>query len=97
MQSEATSEFIKRMDVVFNLMNSHHPLVKGMKEPVTHPFFKRYWAKVCDSLTDYIFVLKNKRGNLFQNGKCKAVIWGFAFSIQSFKAMAEELLYCFHR
>ena len=86
-ESEATSEFIKRMDVAFNLMNSHHPLVKGMKEPMTEPYFKRYWAKACDNLTDYIFA----------NGWNKTVTWGFAFSIQSVKAMVEELLYHSHQ
>ena len=30
MESEATSEFIKRMDVAFDLMNNHHPLAKWM-------------------------------------------------------------------
>ena len=29
MESDTTPEFIKRMDVAFNLMNSCHPLAKG--------------------------------------------------------------------
>ena len=37
MESEATSEFIKRMDLAFDLMNSHHPFSKGIKQPVTCP------------------------------------------------------------
>ena len=45
MESEVTSEFIKRIDVAFDLMNSCHPLAKGIKQPVTHPYFTRYWAK----------------------------------------------------
>ena len=40
MESEATSEFIKRMDVAFDLMNSCDPLAKGIKQPVTRPYFK---------------------------------------------------------
>ena len=81
------------MDLAFDLMNSCHPLSKGIKQPVTCPYFKRYWAKACYNLTDYIFALKDERGNLLRNGRHKTVIWGFAFSIQSVKAMAEELLY----
>ena len=69
----------------------------GTKQPVTHPYFKRYWAKECDNLTDYIFALKDERGNLLPNGWYKTVIWEFAFSIQSVKAKAEELLYCSHQ
>ena len=29
--SEATPEFIRRIDLVFDLMNSHNPLAKGNK------------------------------------------------------------------
>ena len=97
MESEATAEFIKRVDLAFDLMNSCHPLSKGIKQPVTHPYFKRYWAKTCDNLTDYIFALKDERGNLLQNERHKTVIWGFTCSIQSVKAMAEELLYHSHQ
>ena len=82
MESEASSEFIQRMNMAFDLMNSHHPLVKGIKQPVSHPYFKRYWPKASDNLTDYILALKDERGNLLQNGWYKTVIWGFAFSIQ---------------
>ena len=66
MESEATSEFIKRMDLAFDLMNSCQSLSKGIKQPVTHPYFKRYWAKACHNLTDYIIrnsIEPSKTGN----------------------------------
>ena len=81
MESEATSEFIKRIDLAFDLMNSHHPLSKGIKQPVTCPYLKRYWAKACDTLTDYIFTLKDERGNLCYVGQY--VDKSFRFSLSS--------------
>ena len=59
------------------------------KQSVTHPYFKCYWAKTCGNSTDYIYALKDERGNLLWNGWQKTVIWGFAFGIQSVKTMAE--------
>ena len=64
MESEATSELIKKLDVAFDYMSNCHPLAKGTKQPVKHPYFKRCCAKACDNLTNYTFALKDERGNL---------------------------------
>ena len=89
--SEATSEFIRRTDLAFDQMNSRNPLAKESKQPVTLGYFPR-WARECDELSKYIFNLKTSDGDLLLKSKIKTVILGFATSIQSVKAVVEELL-----
>ena len=33
--SESTTEFIKKIDTIFDMMNSRHPFAQGSKQPVT--------------------------------------------------------------
>ena len=90
--SEATSEFIRRIDLAFDLMNSCNPLAKGSKQPVTLEYFPK-WARECDKLSKYIFNLRTIDGDVLWKSKRKTVILGFAASIQSVKAVVEELLH----
>ena len=46
--SEAMTEFIKKMDLAFDLMNSRNPFAKGTEKPVTLEYFPK-WATECDS------------------------------------------------
>ena len=89
--SEATSEFIRRIDLAFDMMNSRNPLAKGSKQPDTLEYFPR-WARECNELSKHIFNLRTIDGDLPLKSNRKTVIWGFATSIQSGKAVVEELL-----
>ena len=89
--SEATTEFIKRIDVIFDLLNSRNPFAKGTKEPVTRDKLPQ-WSKQCDEIASYIFNLRNEKGNLLRHGKRKTALWGLTFSIHSIKAIAHHLL-----
>ena len=44
--SKETTEFIKNIDLAFDLMNSRYPFVKGTKQPVTLKYFSK-WAGEC--------------------------------------------------
>ena len=46
-QSEHTCEFIKKVDVAFDLLNSRNPLAKGTKQPVTLEY-QPTWARECE-------------------------------------------------
>ena len=70
--SKHTSEFIKRIDTAFDLLNSRNPFAKGNKAPVTSKSLEA-WSTKCRELANYTFGLKDKEGNL-QNGRRKTVI-----------------------
>ena len=88
--SEHTSEFIKRIDTAFDLLNSRNPFVKGNKAPVTLKS-PEAWSRKYRELGNYIFGLKDEKGNL-QKGRRKTVIWGFSFSLPSVTSFCKELL-----
>ena len=89
--SEATCEFIKQIDLAFDLMNSRNPLEKGAKQPVTLEYFPS-WTSHCDKLAEYIFNLKTERGTYLRRDRRQTAIWGFVFSMKSVKAIAQDLL-----
>ena len=61
--SEHTSEFIKRMDTAFDLLNSRNPFAKGNKAPVTSKSLEA-WSAKCRELANHIFGLMDEKGNL---------------------------------
>ena len=91
--SEATCEFIKRIDLAFDLMNSRNSLEKGSKQAVTLQYLP-YWMSKCDELAEYIFNLRTENGNYLRRDRRQTAIWGFVFSMHSVKAIAGELLQC---
>ena len=89
--SEATCEFMKRMDCAFDFLNSRNPFAKGTKQPITHSYFSQ-WSSECDKLVTYIFNLKTERGTYLQSDRRQTAIWGFVFNLYSIKAMVWNLL-----
>ena len=79
-ESEHTTEFLRRTDTAFDLLNSRNPFAKGSKAPVTLEILS-LWSEQCKDLANYIFELKDERGDLLQNGRRNAVIWQFAFNL----------------
>ena len=90
-ESEDTCEFIRKVDMAFDLLNSRNPFAKSTKQPVTLEYLPD-WAEECEKLATYLFNLRDDKGRLLQNGRCKTPIWGFTFSLLSIKAITEELL-----
>ena len=48
----------------------------------------------CREVANYMFGLKDEKGNLLWNGRRKTVIWGFSFSLHSVESICKELLTC---
>ena len=90
-ESEHTCEYIKKVDVAFDLLNNRNPLAKGIKQPVTLEYLPT-WTREFENLADYIFNLKDDKGRFLQNGRQKTPNWGFRFSLMSIKAITEQLL-----
>ena len=91
--SKHTSEFIKRIDTTFDLLNSRNPFRKGNKAPVTSKSLEA-WSTKYRELANYMFGLRDEKGNLLWNGRRKTVIWGFSFSLHSVASLCKEFLTC---
>ena len=91
--SEATTEFIKRINIIFDLLNSRNPHGQGTKAPVTQGNLQ-VWLDTCQDIANYIFGLKDEKGNYLRTGRRKTAIWGFKFSIESIQSIVKELLNC---
>ena len=89
--SEATTEFINRMNTIFDLLNSRNPYGQGTKAPVSHVNLDT-WLQSCQDIANYIFSLKDEKGNYLRTGQRKTAIWGFKFSIESIQSIVKELL-----
>ena len=89
--SKPTSYFIRKVDEVFDLLNSRNPFAKGHKAPVSLGNLPAFLKK-CDLITKYLFELRDERGNLLRAGQRKTCIWGLTLSIRSLMAIAIDLL-----
>ena len=91
--SEATTHFIKQVNMMLDMLNSSNPFAKGYKAPVTKENIS-LWLKQCDKVLSYFLSLKDQRQKLLIEGHLKTVIWGFTFSIHSLVSIAQEYLSC---
>ena len=91
--SEATTHFIKQVDMIFDMLNSQNPFAKGYKAPATKEI-PSLLLKQCDNILSYLLLLKDQRQKLLIEVHCKAVIWAFTLSIHSLVSIAQEYLSC---
>ena len=89
--SGATVEFIRKIDVIFDLLNNKNPFLKGTKAPMTLTNFS-WWSQTCDETCAYLLSLRDCQGNLLYNGKHKSAICGVVFSMQSIKSHCMSLI-----
>ena len=94
--SKPTSDSIKKVDELFDFLNSRNPFAHGNKAPVSLQNLHIFSEK-CDAIAKYIFALKNEKGNFLRTGQKKTVIWGFVFSVQSIMAIFAELPICSYK
>ena len=59
--SKPTSDFIKKVDELFDSLNSKNPFAHGNQAPVSLQNLHIFGEK-CDGIVKYIFSLKNKKG-----------------------------------
>ena len=91
--SEATTYFIKMVDMAFDLMNSRHPLATVYKSPVTKSNLSN-WLYQCNKIVSYLFGLKDEHGHFLREKHCKTFIWGFVLSIHSVMAITQDMFTC---
>lgn len=88
--SEATTEFIRIFDRIFDVMNSRTLFAKGYKSPLfLHNI--HYWKQIFSETAIYIKGLKINGTNVLLHAR-KTFALGFLINIYSFAHLAEYLL-----
>ena len=82
--SEATVEFLRLFDHLFDVLNSRNPLAKGYKSPL-RVSNKHIWDPFLDEAYKYISGLKQLSGGLMTTSRRKTGFVGFLAAIKSTK------------
>lgn len=88
---EATVEFIRILDRVFDFLNSRNPRGTGYKRPIRLPEVPYYERKV-EEWTRYLYSLTDGEGTPLHLTKRKTFIFGLATSLKSVLAVSIRLL-----
>lgn len=88
---EATVEFIRKFNQLFDILNSRNPLAKGYKAPL-RPSNKCTWDAFLTDAYDYIIHLSNTSGIQMCKTKRKTGFLGFLIGIKSVKQMFHDLV-----
>ena len=91
LDNEATVEFIRTIDHLFDILNSHSPIAKGFKSALRAGNMQ-YWTESLTKFREYIEGLKSLDGISLLNHKRKTAFVGFIISINSVIGLATELL-----
>jgi len=85
---EATVQFIRTIDWLFDFMNTKNPFGKGFKKPVTRNNLLELKSIVINKI-NYLFSLKIQDGNLISNTGQKTFVCGLA--AKSILDVAEDI------
>ena len=85
--SETTTDFIRKVDMAFDMLNSHNPYTKKYRAPVNLQNLST-WTADCESLASYFL----PTGSFLLENCCKTVVWYLVLSLKSLAALVTELL-----
>jgi hypothetical protein len=86
---EPTVDFIRRIDTLFDIMNSRNALGKYCKAPLC-PSIVHIWSQVLEDTRDYIAGLRDKTGTPITATNRKTGFIGFLVAIQAVTAIFQE-------
>ena len=89
--SETTTDFIRKVGMAFDILNSCNPYAKNYKAPINLKNLST-WTANCESLALYFLGLKDPTGSFLLENCHKTVVWGLVFSLKSLAALFTELL-----
>lgn len=89
--AEGTITFLRKIDQLFDLLNSRSPFAKGFKRPLSVGWMD-VWTESLDSLCLYLKGLQAPNGIPLQLHAKKTFIKGFLLTAQSIKQLAVWLL-----
>lgn len=87
----ATIEFIRKVDRIFDLLNSRNPLGKFYKVPIKKDN-KDFWNPLFKDGLEYLKTLKHSNGEPLHISKNKTAILGFSITIKSIIGMYEDYI-----
>ncbi len=90
--SEETTKFIRKVDKLFDVLNSKNPHMKGSKAPLTIHNISETEDEVNKTIY-YLLHLKDEKGRLMRASRRKTTFIGFALSSYSILSVAKDLLY----
>ena len=67
-QSEAATDFIRSVEMAFNMLNSRNPFAKGFKAAVSLDILSM-WMQQCDKLASYLLALKDEKINFLRENR----------------------------
>ncbi len=88
---EATVEFIRILDRIFDFLNNRNPRGKGYKRPMRLHEVPYYERKV-EEWTQYLYSLTDGKGTPLHLTKRKTFIFGLSVSLKSVLAVSFRLL-----
>ena len=89
--SDATVQFVRIIDRLFDILNSHSPIGKGFKQPL-RPETRETWEDILKTTAEYLLSLKtSQKGKLLSTHKRNTFIIGFVTTIKSTLEMTQEM------
>ena len=89
--SAATSDFLRRMDKLFDWLNSRNPWAKGFKAGL-RPGSHHFWTDFIVDMKKYLLELKDLQGNRMVNTPKKTGFVGFIVSMLSVVGLYNDLV-----
>ncbi len=89
--SQATVEFIRTFDHLFDVLNSRNPCAKGYKAPLRKSN-QETWAAFFEESYTYIMGLRNTAGTLMYKTRRKTGFVGFLVAIKSMEQIFSDLV-----
>lgn len=86
-----TIEYIKRIDELFDFLNSRNPFGKGFKKPIYCDNIT-YLQKRMEENIKYLYTLMDSKNNLLCTGQRKVFIVGLAAAVKSILEIAKNIL-----
>lgn len=90
--SQASEEFCRRIDQLFDILNSSSASACGNKAAITRDNWKSIKSTLEESAV-FLQQLKSKKGKFIKDGRRKTFIIGFSIAIKSVIELSEEMLF----
>ena len=94
-ESEATSNFHRIFDHLFDIFNSRNPFARNYKAPLRSSN-QQFWKPFLEQSYDYIRGLRDVGGDLICSSRKKTGFLGFLCAIKSVGALFQDLIACEH-
>lgn len=89
--SEPTTDFIRKIDAMFDLLNSRHPFAGGSKAPL-RIFNEETWKREIEAYKAFLYSLCDLQGKPLRLIGRKVPICGFIVTLSSVSTISSQLL-----